>query len=106
MLPSYLPGPVLKVNVGNIQTNVIIVPHIFEHRLGFKSLLVQDREYSLSVEQLQHYEVTVVGSAHIQNYAELLAQILPEYLFHHLSQNLAALLQRSLCLCREYRLPF
>ncbi len=75
MLPICLPGQVLKVTVGNIHTYVIIVPHIFEHRMGFKSLLARDRESSISVDQLQHYEVIVIGSEHSENYRELLAEM-------------------------------
>jgi len=75
MLPSYLKGQVLKVTIGDLQTYVIVVTHIFKHKLGFKSLLAQDSPFSISVDELQHYTVNIVGSEDGENYADLLKEM-------------------------------
>jgi hypothetical protein len=75
MLPSYLKGQVLKVTVGDLQTYVIVVTHIFKHKLGFKSLLAQDSPFSISVDELQHYRVIIVGSENGENYGDLLKEM-------------------------------
>jgi hypothetical protein len=75
MLPLYQLGQVLQVTIGDLDTYVTIVEHIFKHKLGFKSLFAQDSPYSISVDELQHYSVKVVGSIQGENYDELVKEM-------------------------------
>jgi hypothetical protein len=54
MAPCYLTGQVLKVTIGNFHTYGIIIPHIFEHQMGFKSLIADESRFSISVDQLEY----------------------------------------------------
>src|SRR5579859_8093327 len=82
MLNTFQEGQILELTVGDIQTYVVVVSHIFPHRLGFKSLFALETAYSISIDQLQHYQVRMVGTVDV-NYQEL-ANCMPAAKKRHL----------------------
>lgn len=75
MIPIYQLGQVVQVTIGDFTTYVVIVEHIFKHKMGFKGLLAQKSHHSISTDHLQQYSPKVVGSLGSDNHPELIREM-------------------------------